>query len=412
MPKLVRLLPSYRRHRASGQAVVTLGGKDIYLGKYNTVKSRAEYNRLIAEWTAHGGTLPQTLSSDLTVAELLAAFFQHAQRYYVKPDGTPSSEQGGFRLAIRRVLGLYGRTRAVEFGPLAMKAVRQSMIDDDLSRGVINQLVNRIRRIFKWGVENELVPATTLHALQAVAGLRYGRSEARETEPVKPVPDVFVDAVLPLVSRPVAAMIQLQRITGMRSGDVTILRACEINMSGKVWVYTPQQHKTAYRGHVRQVFLGPKAQEIVRPFLRMDTMAYLFSPQETMQEVRQRRHAKRKVPASCGNTVGSNRRRKPRKQPRDHYSTASYGKAVRYGIKAVNKLRFAEAQANGIDTDLVELVPHWHPHQLRHNAATFLRREHGIEVARIVLGHKSPAMTEIYAEVDCKRAIDVMARIG
>jgi hypothetical protein len=76
MPKLVHSLPSYRRHRASGQAVVTLGGKDIYLGKHNTAQSRAEYNRLIAEWASHGGTLPQTKSSDLTVAELLAAFFQ------------------------------------------------------------------------------------------------------------------------------------------------------------------------------------------------------------------------------------------------------------------------------------------------------------------------------------------------
>ncbi len=69
-------------------------------------------------------------------------------------------------------------------------------------------------------------------------------------------------------------------------------------------------------------------------------------------------------------------------------------------------------QSRGVDADQVELIPHWHPHQLRHNAATALRREHGIETARIILGHRSPAITEVYAEVDHARAISVMAEVG
>ena len=87
-------------------------------------------------------------------------------------------------------------------------------------------------------------------------------------------------------------------------------------------------------------------------------------------------------------------------------------RAIIYGIQAANRARIAEAKARGVDADQVELVPHWHPHQLRHNAATALRREHGIEVARIILGHRSAAITEVYAEVDHARAIDVMAKIG
>jgi site-specific recombinase XerD len=42
----------------------------------------------------------------------------------------------------------------------------------------------------------------------------------------------------------------------------------------------------------------------------------------------------------------------------------------------------------------------WHPHQLRHNAATNLRREHGVELARIILGHANVLATQIYAEAD------------
>jgi len=57
-------------------------------------------------------------------------------------------------------------------------------------------------------------------------------------------------------------------------------------------------------------------------------------------------------------------------------------------------------------------VPLWHPHRLRHNAATFLRKEFGLDVARVILGHSSPAVTESYAEVDRAKAIAAMARVG
>jgi integrase len=54
----------------------------------------------------------------------------------------------------------------------------------------------------------------------------------------------------------------------------------------------------------------------------------------------------------------------------------------------------------------------WHPHQLRHSAGTHLRREFGIEVARIILGHRSISMTELYAEIDDTKAKQVMRKIG
>ncbi len=54
MPRLVRSFPAYQLHRASGQAVVTLNGRDCYLGPHNSNASRVEYDRLIAEWLANG----------------------------------------------------------------------------------------------------------------------------------------------------------------------------------------------------------------------------------------------------------------------------------------------------------------------------------------------------------------------
>ena len=58
------------------------------------------------------------------------------------------------------------------------------------------------------------------------------------------------------------------------------------------------------------------------------------------------------------------------------------------------------------------LTRHDDPHQLRHNAATELRKEFGIEAARIILGHRSAAITEVYAERDEQEAIEAMAQVG
>lgn len=202
MPKISSKskFPSYRHHKARGLAVVTLNGRDIYLGPYGTETSKIAYDRVIAEWLANGRQLPTAREEeqpDVTVAELIAAYWRHAGSYYTK-DGTPTSEQSLIKLAMRPLRRLYGTTFASDFGPLALKAVRQAMIDNDGCRTTVNGLVDRVRRMFRWGVENELVRPEVYQGLRAVSGLRRGRTEARETVPVKPVPDEFVDAIEPM----------------------------------------------------------------------------------------------------------------------------------------------------------------------------------------------------------------------
>ncbi|MEX2186171.1 MAG: site-specific integrase [Pirellulales bacterium] len=391
MPKLSNSLPKYRCHKASGQAIVTLAGKHHYLGPHGTKASRLEYDRLIGEWITKGKpNAGERCRTDLTINELLAAYLRFATGYY--PTGS-SGEMNGIKRAMRPLREAYGRIRVSEFGPLALKAVRQRMIEMGWVRTSVNHQIQRVRRFFKWGVENELVPASVLHALQAVPGLKFARTEAAESEPIKPVPESHVDAVITKVSGPVAAMIELQRLTGMRSGEVVIMRACDIDMSGRVWVFRPDDHKNKWRGHQRFVYLGPKAQGIVRRFLKTQTDAYLFSPADAVAERATARSRNRKTPMSCGNRPGSNRRVTPRKKPGNRYDVASYRRAIVYGIKLAG-------------------VPAWHPHQLRHNHATMVRRQYGLEVARILLGHKTAAVTEIYAEADQQKAVEIAAKIG
>src|SRR6188508_959046 len=122
MPETSSLrVPSYRRHKPTGQAVVTIHGRDLYLGKWNTAASRAEYDRLIAEFLAHGRRLQG--DADGTVVEVLNAYRKFAEHYYRK-DGRVTSEYAGIKEALKIVRELYGRTIANEFGPLALKAVR------------------------------------------------------------------------------------------------------------------------------------------------------------------------------------------------------------------------------------------------------------------------------------------------
>ena len=172
--------PSYRRHKASGQAVVTLAGVDHYLGKYNSAESKAEYRRLLAEWMVCG----QVTSSDpgLSVVEVANAFWQHAKAFYGA--GTHLGELGSYRLAVKLLKDLYGHTPAKDFGPKALTTVRQSMVSAGWCRNYCNRQTGRIKHIFKWAVSRELVDVTVYQALLAVEGLKKGKSDARESAKV------------------------------------------------------------------------------------------------------------------------------------------------------------------------------------------------------------------------------------
>lgn len=367
----------------------------------------AQNDRLIAEWLTAGRRLSHDVS-ELMVTELVAKWWRYAWSYYVKND-RPTVELAKIRAAMRPVKRLYGRMAAVEFGPLKLKTVRQAFIDRGLSRKHINDQIGRIKRMFKWGVENELVPTTVYHGLQAVSGLRRGRSEARETEPVRPVPEVYVDAIRQHVSRQVWAIIQVQRLTGMRSGEVVIMRGRDFDTSGLIWLFRPMSHKTEHHGYERIVEIGPRAQAVIEPFLKSDVGAYLFSPADAVAEQRAEKHAKRETPMSCGNKPGSNRKRKPKREPQDRYTPDSYRRAIARGC---DKADLAAKEAKVLEADSERIIPRWHPHQLRHNYATRVRREFGLESARILLGHRSAVTTEIYAEADRMKARQIVAKIG
>ena len=195
--------------------------------------------------------------------------------------------------SFRPLRKLSGHTQVEQFGPKALKQVRQTMIDEGLARKVINQRVGRIKRLFKYGVSEELVSSSVLHALQSVDGLRFGRTEAPEKDPILPVADEQVDLVMPFFSHVTAAKVKLQRLTGMRPGEVCRMRIKDIDMSGEVWLYKPPTHKTHLLGKSRTILIGPLAQAVLQPFLDRPADAYLFTPHESYVYLREKAYATR-----------------------------------------------------------------------------------------------------------------------
>ena len=177
MPRLVHKFPAYRLHKPSGQAVVGLGGKSVYLGPYGSDLSKGEFDRVLAEFLTNGRRPPGPPAAGpprLTVSELILRYWLYAQRHYQR-DGRPTRELDNIRDALRPVRELYGHTAAAHFGPLALKTVRRAMIDAGLARTTINFRVSKVRRVFKWAAENELIAPEVYQGLMSVAGLLRGR---------------------------------------------------------------------------------------------------------------------------------------------------------------------------------------------------------------------------------------------
>jgi len=406
MPKRIAP-PKYTRHKASGQAVVRLNGRDFYLGPYGSQTSINQYDALIAEWLENGRRLPEDdEAAALAVNELVIAYVDHAERYYRK-DGRPTSELYCIKAALRFILALYGYHEAADFRPLKLKACRRKMIEAGLSRSTCNSYVDKIRRMFKWAVGNELVDAVVYQSLLTVPGLQAGRTDARETERVKPVPWAAVKAVRPYVARPVWGMIELQHITGMRPGEVCIMRACDVDVTGNVWSYIPESHKTEHHGHDREILIGPKARRVLEPFLKRDRQAFLFSPRDAEAERLAELRAGRKTPVQPSQR--DRRTRNPQRQPGERYTRDSYRRAVQRAIRKANEAIERENEQHGTE---LPPVPMWSPNRLRHNAATRVRRQAGLETAQVILGHTRADVTQVYAERDRDRAVAFVLQHG
>jgi integrase len=431
-----------------GIALVTLRdartGKrnDFRLGAAGTTEASEAYHRLIAEWEALDRCWPtvdsrgRTIARDdgSTIVEVIDAYARWADGYY----------HPRFAYTIRGVLGLlrrhYGHLPAAEFGPRRLRQLREVMIRGDdrgrrskrpWSRSYVNAQVRQLRHMFKWAASHELVPAAVHQALCTVEPLRRGRSAAHETPRVQPVPDWLLEKVRPHMCSTIRALVDLQLYSGARPGELLGMRLCDVEMDGRnaIWIFRPDQHKNAYREKERMIYLGPKAQRVLQPFIKgVRTDEILFSPRVAEAQRRAELTAQRKTAPGQGNSIGTNRKAHPVRKPGERYTTQSYNRAVQYACERCFPPPPALARTEGESAKAWKLrlgpeqwaellawrrAHRFHVHQLRHNAATNLRREFGLEAAQLALGHASAQITDaIYAERDRSKVVEIMRRSG
>jgi integrase len=406
MPRYVHQIPPMRFHKRSGQAYVMLDGKQVYLGRHGSIQAQSKYNQTIAEWLASDRVpvVPEPGSPGRTVSEVLSAFMLHAISYYRSASGEQTGEAGNFRDAIRPVRKLYEDIPAKDFGIAQLKAVRASMVQAGLSRSTVNARINRVRRVWKWAVSELMIPETVYLSLTAVGPLRKNRTKVKEAKGIKKVSMGRVNAALPYMPAPVAAMVQLQLLTGCRVGEILIMRGGDLDQGYDPWIYRPGAHKNDWREEStgRDIPIGPRGQAIIKGFLRPDRNDFLFDPRDVVAELRR---------------TGKGGR--PVRMTAHRYDRRTYGQAI---YRACDKA-FLHPTLSGIARN--KLTPRqarelrewrkahrWSPLQLRKTAGSRIREEFGLEAAQAVLGHAKADVTQLYAEKLANKARDIARTTG
>ena len=403
-------IPKKRLHKATGQARVRLpdgNGKyrDVFLGAWDSEEAEDRYNALVAD-LLKSQDQPEIVA--VTINRLCLLYMQWAESYYVK-DGQQTPEIGALRAVMRPWLRLYGREPVANFTAKKLIRVRQQLADNGLIRDTINDYIKRLVRVLKWGVPEGFVPYNVLAVCRELQPLKAGRcGDIPEGEPVEPVNLDRVEAVKPHVSRQVWGMIQLQLASGMRPQEVRIIRWCDIDQSGDVWLYVPRKHKMQHHNRHRRIYIGPVGQDILGEFLKADREAYIFSPRDAERERREEQRRERQTPMTPSQ-AGRVKLAAPRRTPGVMYSKDSYNRAITRACEQ------AFGMPKGLSKEEAKAWRQehcWTPLQLRHTAATELRKRLGLDAARQVLGHSEATTTEIYAEKDFDAARETMRKFG
>lgn len=335
-------------------------GRDFYrsFGRAATTEAADAYRRFAAEWASGAfDAAPPSGSGELFVGELIARWLAHCDREYRKL-GARTSEYHICLSAAREVARLYADTPAAEFGPAQLRAVRDVWVKAEYARTTVNGYGLRVVRMFRWGLSHSLVPAAVVAALEAVPGLREGRTGARETEKRKPVSDADVDVTLACLSIEgrggvVRQMAKVQRLAGLRPQHVCEMRAGDLDRTGEVWKYLPPAvgTKTLHLGKRPAYYFGPKAQAVLAPLL-------------------------------------------DGKGPADHVFTWKRGERTYRVTRAAYGLAIGAACVRAG-------VSHWTPHQLRHALATEVaERFRSLDTAAAAIGDSNAVAGAVYVHVD------------
>lgn len=361
-------VPSYPpAPHSSGQARVKVNGKTVYLGVWGSDESKKKYAELVHQLSAASGAEPSLQNP--SVSQLIEQWKRHAEVFY----GNGSREPKCFEAALIVVDRIFGSFPAKEIDVKCLKIVRAAMISGswmteveklkrrqtgarfDWSKNYTNHQVARIKTVWRWAEGEGIVPRGSWDHLRTLRGLN--RAQARDTKPRQPATWEMIEKILPVLPPAVSAMIQFQWWTGCRPSEVVLMRADEVDRSGPIWFFRPEEHKTKWRGQDRAVAIGTEGQKILGPFL--DT-----TPKD-------------------GFVFVTGWERKP-------YTATSYGRAISRGCDRAKAERFTA-------------------YQIRHAFKLRVTRTLGLDAARASMGQTSLGATNGYAR---QQDLDTAARVA
>lgn len=390
-------IPELRLHKGKGRMYIAYLGDFRYFGKPDDPATVQRYNDFVAEWKRTGSMPPKPATAAaaagspapvLTVGKVLHRYRDHSENQPLHPY---------MKAAIRELEEYCGAFPAASLTPKTLKNFMESMavrVDAQpdgtnrphFSHTTVRQVLQCIKRIYKWAGAEELVDAAAWMGLTAVSTPRLSRSTARAPRKVLPVPEELVKKTVEKLPPTLAAAVQILSLTGARPSELLSLTPAMIDRSGEVWSATLEHHKTTGKGKIRTLYFGPQAQDLLRPYLLRPDDAPLFSPREAMAQ----RYA------VCEFHRDEDTPPNPTKTDRkvgDRYDVAALRRAI---ARACKKAK----------------VDPWFPYQLRHGAATRARGAAGLDGAQAMLGHAHASITEVYAELDADKARALALRIG
>lgn len=400
-PSPARQVPSYLCHESAGRKrafcyVYEAGQRRrVYLGAWGSPESKRRYRDLIS--VQLGEQLPAAPPNhEITIEELVGRFLFWAQSHYMK-HGRPTGEWSNMKDAAAPVLELFRDEAAAAFGPKKLRTIRDHILQSGrFARRTINSMIQRVRRIFRWGVAEELVPVQVWESLRTLLALQRGRTPARETAPVDPVPLPLLEKTLPHLTPTVRTMVLVQLLTGMRPNEVVQMRVADIETDGPdgCWVFLPRTHKTEHKGKSRRVVLSKRVQRLLRPFMTLDREALLFNPARSEEERRAMRRSARKTRVQPSQLERDRRNRmSPRRKLREAWTSATYLRAIYYACDEAG-------------------IEHWSPGRLRHNFEDAAEKSCGLEAASKALGHSQLGTTEHYRNrIDLDQAAKAMKAV-
>lgn len=343
---------------------------------------------------------PTGPDAEYTIARLCGQYLRHASRTFRKK-GKPTSHVWNVRMAMRELRDAHGGEPSAAFDAPKLATLRDSMIyttgqdgkDKVRAAKTVNGRLSIIQAAFIWAREKGRVPAAVVADVISVVRIKKGRTDAKPSKAVKSIGISFVDDVVRFMPEVVADMVRLLSYTGLRPHEICEMRTCDIEAGGDVWLFRPSSHKLEHLEDEGETirFLGPQAQGVVRRYLKLNREAYMFSPREAEAQRKVQKRKDRMTPLYPSHLAKIKLDASDRLG--DRYTTESFRRAIHYACKKAGAAK-------------------WNPGQLRHTVATRLRKRYGIEDASVHLGHKHLSTTEIYAEKDAQRAMQIAKEAG